>query len=65
MLLWCSAANRVFQDERWLTYKRAQELGGEVRKGEHGTTAIFYKTLEKRTRTGNRKNPDAESLYRV
>ncbi len=28
MLLWCSAAKQGFQDERWLTYKQAQELGG-------------------------------------
>ena len=47
MLLWCSAAKQGFNDSRWLTYKQAQELGGQVRKGEHGTTAIFYKTLEK------------------
>ncbi len=52
MLLWCSAAKQGFQDERWLTYKQAQELGGQVRKGEHGTTAIFYKTLEKEDEDG-------------
>lgn len=52
MLLWCSAAKQGFQDSRWLTYKQAQELGGQVRKGEHGTTAIFYKTLEKEAEDG-------------
>lgn len=38
MLLWCSAAKQGFQDSRWLTYKQAQELGAQVRKGERGTT---------------------------
>lgn len=52
MLLWCSAAKQGFQDSRWLTYKQAQELGGQVRKGEIGTTAIFYKTLEKEADDG-------------
>ncbi|EEE2004522.1 DUF1738 domain-containing protein [Salmonella enterica subsp. enterica serovar Kotte] len=52
MLLWCSAAKQGFQDSRWLTYKQAQELGGQVRKGERGTTAIFYKTLEKEAEDG-------------
>jgi antirestriction protein ArdC len=52
MLLWCSAADQGFTDSRWLTYKQAQELGAQVRKGEHGTTAIFYKTLEKETEAG-------------
>ncbi len=55
MLLWCSAAKQGFQDERWLTYKQAQELGGQVRKGEHGTTAIFTRLWRKRTRTGKSK----------
>ncbi|HCM9655503.1 DUF1738 domain-containing protein [Enterobacter mori] len=52
MLLWCSATKQGFQDSRWLTYKQAQELGGQVRKGETGTTAIFYKTLEKEADDG-------------
>lgn len=29
----------------WLTYKQAQALGGQVRKGEKGTTAVFWKML--------------------
>lgn len=31
----------------WLTFKQAKELGGNVRKGEHGTQIIFWK-FEKR-----------------
>ncbi|EAR6996129.1 DUF1738 domain-containing protein [Salmonella enterica] len=52
MLLWCSAAKQGFTDSRWLTYKQAQEQGAQVRKGETGTTAIFYKTLEKEAEDG-------------
>lgn len=52
MLLWSSAAKQGFNDSRWLTYKQAQEQGAQVRKGEHGTTAIFYKTLEKENEEG-------------
>lgn len=52
MLLWCSAAKQGFQDSGWLTYKQAQEMGAQVRKGERGTTAIFYKTLEKEAEDG-------------
>ncbi|OSN03003.1 DNA primase [Lonsdalea britannica] len=47
MLLWGSASEQGFNDSRWMTYKQAQAEGGQVRKGEHGTTAIFYATLEK------------------
>ena len=52
MLLWCSASEQGFGDSRWMTYKQAQSVGGQVRKGEHGTTAIFYTTLEKENENG-------------
>lgn len=52
MLLWCSASKQGFSDSRWMTYKQAQVAGGQVRKGEHGTTAIFYTTLEKENDAG-------------
>ncbi|MBA0219756.1 DUF1738 domain-containing protein [Pectobacterium brasiliense] len=52
MQLWCSASERGFCDSRWMTYKQAQAVGGQVRKGEHGTTAIFYSTLEKENEDG-------------
>lgn len=53
MLLWCSAAKQGFTDSRWLTYKQAQAEGAQVRKGEKGTTAIFYTTLEKENDQGD------------
>lgn len=56
MLLWCSASKQGFSDSRWMTYKQAQAEGGQVRKGEHGTTAIFYTMLE-------RENDEGETDY--
>ncbi|MBP2156386.1 antirestriction protein ArdC [Erwinia rhapontici] len=47
MLLWRSVAEQGFGDSRWMTYKQVKAEGGQLRKGEHGTTAIFYTTLEK------------------
>ncbi|HGE8377219.1 TPA: zincin-like metallopeptidase domain-containing protein [Serratia marcescens] len=52
MLLWCSASKQGFSDSRWMTYKQALAAGGQVRKAEHGTTAIFYTTLEKENDAG-------------
>lgn len=52
MLLWSSALEQGFNDSRWMTYKQAQAAGGQVRKRERGTTAIFYTTLEKENETG-------------
>ena len=52
MLLWSSASKQGFSDSRWLTYKQAQSVGGQVRTRERGTTAIFYTTLEKENDAG-------------
>jgi antirestriction protein ArdC len=41
-LLWSSG----FADQRWLTYKQAQAIGANVRKGEHGSLVVFYKKWE-------------------
>ena len=35
-------------DPRWCTYKQAAERGWQVRKGEHSTTAYFFKRVEVR-----------------
>src|ERR1700761_1104804 len=41
LLLWASDYSSPF----WLTFKQAQELKGNVRKGEHGTPIVFYRQL--------------------
>lgn len=35
-----------YADPRWLTFRKAQELGGHVRKGEKATTVTFWKFLD-------------------
>ena len=44
ILLWM-AANTGYPTPRYLTFKQALELGGNVRKGEHGTKVYFVKQL--------------------
>ena len=34
---------RAFNDHRWGTYNQIKEAGGQVRKGERGTTVLVYK----------------------
>jgi antirestriction protein ArdC len=46
LLLWSSEHSSPF----WLTFKQAQELGGSVRKGEHGTPIVFYKQLPEKAK---------------
>src|SRR5258708_10389963 len=44
VLLWM-AASAGYRMPRYLTFKQAGELGGNVRKGEHGQTVFFVKRL--------------------
>lgn len=42
LLLLCSG----FGDSRWLTYRQAQEIGAQVRKGEKGTHIVFWSKFD-------------------
>lgn len=41
LLLWAEAFDRGFRSATWMTYRQAQELGGQVRKGETGSLVVF------------------------
>lgn len=45
ILLWRSKFEQQFNTSRWLTYKQAQKLGFQVRKGEKGTQIVKYGTF--------------------
>ncbi len=47
LILWAAASMRGFQHGQWMTYKQAQSLGGQVRKGERGEQIVFFKKLVK------------------
>jgi antirestriction protein ArdC len=49
ILLWM-ARTAGYRTPRFLTFKQALELGGHVRKGEHGTKVHFVKQLQVRDR---------------
>ena len=46
LILWSAAIARGYRSPYWLTYKQAADMGGQVRKGEHGTACVFYKPWE-------------------
>jgi antirestriction protein ArdC len=45
--LWMEAEARGFVSPYWLTYRQAQELGGHVKKGQHGTPVVYANTFKK------------------
>ncbi len=48
LMLWAAAIEKGFSCPIWLTYKQAQELKGQVKKGEKGTTVVYYSTFDKK-----------------
>ena len=45
--LWMIAEGAGFMSPYWMTYRQCHKLGGQVRKGEKSTIAIFYKSYDK------------------
>ena len=41
LILWGAVVQHGFPGQGWLTYRQAAALGGNVRKGEHGTTVVY------------------------
>jgi antirestriction protein ArdC len=59
ILLWMAQA-AGYRTPRFLTFRQALELGGNVRKGEHGTKVYFIKQLQVRD-----KGADDETATRL
>src|SRR5688572_11271398 len=51
--LWLVADAHGYASPCWMTYRQAQALGGQVRKGETATIAVFYKSYPRRTDAGD------------
>src|SRR5690606_11041517 len=41
LILWGAVIQHGFPGQGWLTYRQAAGLGGNVRKGERGTTVVY------------------------
>ncbi|TIX03263.1 MAG: DUF1738 domain-containing protein, partial [Mesorhizobium sp.] len=41
LILWGAVIQHGFPGQGWLTFRQAVSLGGNVRKGEHGTTVVY------------------------
>ena len=47
IMLWASAMEQGFAAPIWMTYRQAQELGGQVRKGSKGSLVVYANTIKK------------------
>jgi antirestriction protein ArdC len=41
LILWGAVVGHGFPTQSWLTFRQATSLGGNIRKGEHGTTVVY------------------------
>ena len=47
LMLWADAMEKGYNAPLWMTFKQTQELGGHVKKGEHGSLVVYANTLIK------------------
>ena len=59
--LWMVADMCGYASPFWMTYNQASKLGGQVRKGEKSTIAIFYKSYVKEMESGDAGEPGEET----
>ncbi|MBU0752973.1 MAG: DUF1738 domain-containing protein [Gammaproteobacteria bacterium] len=65
LMLSIEAMSRGYGDSRWVTLKQANELGAKVRKGEHGTSIVFFKFKEVEEEKDNGFTEASEEPKRV
>ncbi|MDW9645852.1 DUF1738 domain-containing protein [Sinorhizobium meliloti] len=50
LMLWLASELAGYEEHTWMTYRQAQDLGGQVRKGEKGSLVVKYGTLTPKER---------------
>ncbi|WP_114217108.1 zincin-like metallopeptidase domain-containing protein [Ochrobactrum sp. 3-3] len=50
LMLWVAGQIFGYEENTWMTYRQAQDLGAQVRKGEKGTLVVKYGTFTPRDR---------------
>lgn len=59
LMLWGAAAENGFSSPTWMTFKQAQDVGANIRKGERGTLVVYAGTLT-RTELDDRTGEEDE-----
>jgi antirestriction protein ArdC len=61
LILWAAVIEGQYQSQRWLTYKQAQAAGGNVRKGEQGTTICYADRFTPKDEAERARDEDREA----
>jgi antirestriction protein ArdC len=62
LILWSEAAARGYASSTWMTYRQATVLGGQVRKGEHGTTVVYANVIERSDKASQAGSASADQI---
>lgn len=46
LLLWMVAQEKAYESSGWLTYRQAQSMGGQVRRGENASRVIWWSPVD-------------------
>jgi antirestriction protein ArdC len=60
LMLWASAEMQGYSCPFWLTFQQAKELGGHVKKGEHGSPVVYASTFKKKEQAEDGKETEEE-----
>ncbi len=58
--LWASAEIAGYACPIWLTFQQAKELGGHVKKGEHGSPVVYASTFKRTDKTEDGQETEEE-----
>ena len=61
LLLWAAAQKHNYGFNEWGTYRQWQELGGQVRKGEHSSLVVFWKFFDTDKETDEPQEESADA----
>lgn len=60
LLLWAQSMARGYANPTWMTFKKALELGGNVKKGERGTRIVYAGLVARKGEDGQANEADKE-----
>ena len=66
VMLWAAAMEKGYASASWMTYRQAQELGGQVRKGERSTLVIKFGSTQRKgdeAEGGDAQDGDASKRF--
>lgn len=61
LILWAAVIDGKYASQRWLTFKQAQAAGGNVRKGERGTTVCYADRFTPKDEAERARDEDREA----